>query len=491
MRRFARMGFGWGLAVGLLLESLVVIAGGEARADEAKGAARVVLDRCETWTPDAHATPVTRQTADGQVVIAGNGTATCCGGWQFVYSGVRGGQTYRLRTQVKHQGLAHARDSLVAVVVWGPWDRNASRSGVTPWNYLLPKAVAPDVMEFETVVAAPATATSMTIRYIYRWSEHGESQWAAPQIEEIVAVARKPIKVCVVSETRQTSERIKIQSFSKGSELPRDVAQSVDRWASLVAVACQRKPDLIVTPEVIIGGKALVEGAVTVPGPATRPFEGLAREHQVYIVLGLRERAGEAVYNSAALVGPSGKVVGVYRKVHLATGEGFSGTSPGNSFPVFDTRIGRIGCLICMDTTVCESARMLALQGADFICFPIMGDLRADRWSPGPPIYQEDRWKAIMRTRALDNQVCLAVARNGAQGSCIIDRKGDILAWNDGDHEIIEATLPPEDGYRMWDGGDFREITFLLRRPHLYHAYTDENHLGFRDGPAPAKPEKP
>lgn len=38
MRRFARMGFGWGLAVGLLLESLVVIAGGEARADEAKGA---------------------------------------------------------------------------------------------------------------------------------------------------------------------------------------------------------------------------------------------------------------------------------------------------------------------------------------------------------------------------------------------------------------------------------------------------------------------
>ncbi|NLY00809.1 MAG: hypothetical protein GXY83_32355, partial [Rhodopirellula sp.] len=69
-------------------------------------------------------------------------------------------------------------------------------------------------------------------------------------------------------------------------------------------------------------------------------------------------------------------------------------------FPVFDTKIGRIGCLICMDTTVCESARLLGLHGADFICFPIMGDLRADRWSPGPPIYNEDRWKVIMRTRA-------------------------------------------------------------------------------------------
>ena len=127
-----------------------------------------------------------------------------------------------------------------------------------------------------------------------------------------------------------------------------------------------------------------------------------------------------------------------------------------------------------MDTTVSESARMLALNGADIICFPIMGDLRADRFSPGPPIFQEGRWKAIMRTRALDNQVCMVVARNEAQGSCIIDRKGDILAWNEGGQEVIEATLPPEDGYRVWDGTDFREVTFLLRRPHLYGSYTNE-----------------
>ena len=106
-----------------------------------------------------------------------------------------------------------------------------------------------------------------------------------------------------------------------------------------------------------------------------------------------------------------------------------------------------------------------------------MGDLRADRWTPGSPVFNEDRWKAIMRTRAMDNQVCMVVARNSVQGSCIIDRKGDILAWNEGDQEIIEATLPPSDGYRMWDGGDFREVTFLLRRPHLYGAYTDEANM--------------
>ena len=124
-----------------------------------------------------------------------------------------------------------------------------------------------------------------------------------------------------------------------------------------------------------------------------------------------------------------------------------------------------------------ESARMLALNGADFICLPIMGDLRGDRLTPGPPIFNEDRWKAIMRTRALDNQVCLIVARNEGHGSCIINRRGEIVAWNEGDRSIIEATLPP-DTVRYWDGGDVRETTFLLRRPRLYHPYTDDNALG-------------
>jgi predicted amidohydrolase len=317
----------------------------------------------------------------------------------------------------------------------------------------------------------------MTIRYTLRWTEHGSSIWSAPQIQETTLPQRKPVKVCVLSQSRQMRERIKIQPFSQGLGLPREVASAVDCWASLVEVACQRKPQLIVTPELVIGGTPLVEGSVAVPGPATRPFARLAREHQVHLVLGVKERAGDAVYNSAVLLGPDGKLLGVYRKVHLASSEGLSGISPGNSFPVFETNIGRIGCLICMDTTLSESARMLALQGADFICFPIMGDLRADRWSPGPPVFNEDRWKAIMRTRAMDNQVCMVVAGNFVRGSCIVDRKGDILAWNEGDQEIIEATLPPNDGYRIWDGGDFREVTFLLRRPHLYGAYTDEANM--------------
>jgi len=457
----------WVIALGALALS----------AQAAMAADAVQLKQSEAWTAAAVATPVTRQDAKGVVTIRGNGTRTCCGGWQFFYMGVRAGQAYRIRARVEHQGLANARDSLVALVLYDQWKSNEYQMEQRPCNYLLPKPAGGQAMNFDAVVTAPQGATCMTVRYIFRWTERGSSRWSAPRIEPVDAPQRQPVKVCVVSRGRQLTSQTQGRQFSTGLGLRADVARSVDVWASLVEAACLRKPQLIVTPEIVIGGEGLVEGSVAVPGPAMKPFEGLAREHRTHLALGVKQRDGDAFYNSAVLIGPDGNIVGVYRKVHLATSEGFSGVSPGNSFPVFNTSIGRIGCLICMDTTVCESARMLALNGADFICFPIMGDLRADRWSPGPPIYQEDRWRAIMRTRALDNQVCMVVARNDAQGSCIIDRKGEILAWNEGNEDIIEATLLAEDGYRVWDGTDFREVTFLLRRPHLYGAYTDEGNL--------------
>lgn len=423
------------------------------------------------------ARPRTEPRPDGSVTINGNGTGICCGGWQFVCTNVTPGAAYHIQTEARHEGITHAGDSLVAMVLWDEWPHDSDETRKTPWNYLLPQAADANTTRFVATLRAPAGARTMTIRFSLRWSRDGRSTWSSPKIVPVVLPMRQTVKACVVTATRQTQDRIRIEPFGQGAGLPEDVAKSVDLWASLVLEACRRNPDLIVTPEVVIGGKDIWEGAIDVPGPATRPFQKMAQEHHVHVVLGVRERTKDTLYNSAVLLGPDGGIAGVYRKVHLATSEGLSGVSPGDGFPVFKTAIGRIGCMICMDTTVCESARMLALNGADFICFPIMGDLRADRFSPGPPIFNEDRWKSIMRTRALDNQVCLIIARNGAQGSCIIDRKGEFLAWNEGDREFIEAHVPLEDASRIWDGGDFREVTFMLRRPHLYAPFTDPGGL--------------
>ncbi|NOX53919.1 MAG: carbon-nitrogen hydrolase family protein [Planctomycetes bacterium] len=447
-------------------------------ADLAVATASLSLERAEAWAPLPDAAPIVARSDDGRVTLRGNGTRLCCGGWQYVFSGVRGGKGYRFEVEVRHSGLDSPRDSLAVIVLWDRWKPTSYRSGKRLWNYAFPTFPSENTTRFSCVVPAPPNATHVTVRYVFRWSTSGSSHWTAPRITPASIPRRSATKICVVAETRQTADRIPIRPLSAGKKLPADVARSVDLWGSLILKACEERPQLVVTPELVIAGQDFVKGAIRVPGPATEPFQKIARDHATHLVLGVRERDGDAIRNSAVLIGPDGQVQGVYRKVHLACSEQLSGLLPGDSFPVFDTQIGRIGCLICMDTTLSESARMLALGGADIICFPIMGDLRADRWSAGPPIFDEGRWRAIMRTRAIDNQVCMVVARNGVKGSCIINRKGDILAWNEGDREVITATLPAEDGYRVWNGGDFREITFMLRRPQLYRIYSDPNNFG-------------
>lgn len=72
----------------------------------------------------------------------------------------------------------------------------------------------------------------------------------------------------------------------------------------------------------------------------------------------------------------------------------------------------------------------------------------------------------------------MVVARNDVQGSCIINRQGEVLAWNEGDREFTCAVLPADDDRRMRNGTELREVTFLLRRPHLYCLFTDPENLG-------------
>jgi len=198
---------------------------------------------------------------------------------------------------------------------------------------------------------------------------------------------------------------------------------NIDFYLSLSEAACQQDTDLLVLPEVALQWRRQgnpLDQAIAAPGPATEPFAELARRRQVRILLGLFERNGDTVYNSAVLINPQGQIDGRYDKVHLAVGgESESGILPGDGFPVFNTELGRIGCNICMDSSAAESARMVGLGGADLLLLPIMGDHRASRWNPGTPNFNESRWKAIMRTRAMDNQLeVVAVGLLGEVG-CI------------------------------------------------------------------------
>jgi hypothetical protein len=307
------------------LAILCLLGAAAARAADAPNpAAPVRLVKAEPWSPHPKAAPRCTRSDDGLAAIEGNGTRTCCGGWQFVFAGIEGGRAYRLHARVEHRGLESARDSLAAIAYWDEWKPDQVGSASKVWNYLLPHSASAGVMELDCIARAPQGAERLTIRYVFRWSQQGSSEWTVPAIEPAEMPPRSPVKICVVNAPKNM-QGVEVRPFSDGLDLPEDAARSIDLWGSLILEACRRKPQLVITPEVVIGGKDSVDGALTVPGPATGPFEKIAREHQAHLVLGMRERDGDALYNSAVLIGPSGKVEGVYRKVHLAISEGLSG----------------------------------------------------------------------------------------------------------------------------------------------------------------------
>jgi predicted amidohydrolase len=428
------------------------------------------LESIIPWAPHPSAAPETARYADVTVRIAANGTRTCVGGWQLHYADVAPGQAYDVQIELSHTGLDLVRDSLQCTAHWGAIAPDDPR-GAVAWEYLLLQPQASDRLRFARTLVAPEGASDLTLRYTFRWATQGTTRWQLPRITTVEAPPRpRPVRLCVA--TGKARERAGAWT----------VARNLAYYSQLCRAACRERPDLILLPEVALQWQ--VEGspldlAVEAPGPETDVFAQLAREHGLRIVLGLFERDGDAVFNSAVLIGPHGHIDGKYRKVHLAVlGESDSGVRPSDAFPVFETELGRLGCNICMDTSAAESSRILGLNGADIFLMPIMGDHRADRWTPGPPIYNESRWRAIMRTRAMDNQYAMAIARNETQGSCIIDRKGDILAWNEGDRDHIVAEVELQDGYRTWNNGCFRGVNWVQRRPHLYGAFVEEENWG-------------
>src|SRR5205807_4438969 len=99
----------------------------------------------------------------------------------------------------------------------------------------------------------------------------------------------------------------------------------------------------------------------------------LARQHGLHIVVGLVERDGHLIYNVAVLLGPDGRIIGKYRKVALPRTEIEAGVTPGNDYPVFNTRFGKVGLMVCYDGFFPEVARELSNRGAEVIAWPVMG----------------------------------------------------------------------------------------------------------------------
>src|SRR5439155_284033 len=135
-----------------------------------------------------------------------------------------------------------------------------------------------------------------------------------------------------------------------------------------------------------------------VPGPLTAPLQEVAARRGVHVVLGTYEHGTDrgTVHNTAALIGPSGDVLGSYRKTRVFCGEGRDEggwVTPGDEAVVVDTDLGRIGMIICFDGDYPELARAEAVRGAELIC------------RPSALLRSADIWELTNRARAYDNHV--------------------------------------------------------------------------------------
>ncbi|GAA5344842.1 nitrilase-related carbon-nitrogen hydrolase [Planifilum fimeticola] len=217
--------------------------------------------------------------------------------------------------------------------------------------------------------------------------------------------------------------------------VPGEVVANRKSALNLVEKAAHAGARLAVLPELWSTGYHLSpqqfrELAETCRGETVSLFQRIAAERKMVLVVPFAEEEGEKIYNSAAVIDSSGKLVGLYRKTFL-WGREKRIFSPGlRSYSVFDTSLGKIGVLICYDAEFPEPARLLGLGGADLIAVPSV-------WSKEA----ESRWDIQLPARALDNTVFVLGTNTTGEGSCgkskLVAPDGRVQAAASGEGEEV------------------------------------------------------
>jgi predicted amidohydrolase len=206
-----------------------------------------------------------------------------------------------------------------------------------------------------------------------------------------------------------------------------DPKRNIKKIGVLTQRASRLDADLVCFPELAttgyLLGRAWRKHAETIPGPSSDALGRVAREYCIYLISGFDERhEARRIYDSSLLINPSGDVIGVYRKVHLWDKEREYST-PGKTFPVFDTPFGRVGLGICYDLEFPEPARIMAIKGAEIIFYS------SAQMKP-----MQRMIDTYVRSRAGEN--CLFVCHSNRVG-----REGRLSFF--GQSQIIHPTCKP------------------------------------------------
>lgn len=280
-----------------------------------------------------------------------------------------------------------------------------------------------------------------------------------------------------------------------------DKRRNMARFLEAIEEAAARHADVLVLPEVGLQGYAdfafatgspeaaeqkqyYFREAETIPGAATEQIAEAARRHNMFIQLGLAERAlhGNAIYNSTALIGPEG-IAGVFRKIHNQFE--FPYFLPGDDTHVVATPFGMVAMIICYDLCFPELIRSYALRGAECIlmsnAWPMKGHDRADD-------YHGWAMDLAARANAFFNQCWLVISNHcekGAYsqkldyygGSQIVDPFGKVVAYAADEECVLTHTADLQQTVLTSRTEGFFGLNLLQdRRPEHYAALVDQGY---------------
>lgn len=277
-------------------------------------------------------------------------------------------------------------------------------------------------------------------------------------------MSNKTLKVAVVQQA--VSNNHKLNNWEKSATAIRELAKQNVQLILLQELHstlyfCQEE------------NTANFDLAETIPGEATDFFGALAEELDLVLVTSLFEKRATGLYHNTAVVfdGKLG-IVGKYRKMHIPDDPGFYEKfyfTPGDmGFTPIDTRVGKLGVLVCWDQWYPEAARLMAMAGAQVLLYPTaIGWDNTD--TPDEQKRQHDAWHIIQRSHAVANSVPVLVANrtgfeasptNGDPGiqfwgqSFITGAQGEVLAQAHSDEEtslVVDLDMTrTEQVKRIW-----------------------------------------
>ena len=235
----------------------------------------------------------------------------------------------------------------------------------------------------------------------------------------------------------------------------KDVQENINKAEKMVREAADNGANIILLPELFERQYFCQEKRYdyydyALPlekNPAVNRFKEVAKELGVVIPVSFYERDIDRLFNTVAMIDADGSVLGIYRKTHIPDDhfyqEKFYFTPGDTGFKVFDTRFGRIGVGICWDQWFPETARCMAVQGAEMLLYPT-----AIGSEPILNVDSSGHWRRVMQGHAAANLMPVVAANrigvetvepckeNAGQSSSldfygcsfIADATGDIIA---------------------------------------------------------------